>query len=75
MTDLKKGYQHEEKMSGITLVQTYGVWKIFHEMKISRNKRNILFLRQGIEEVFIDDLNKALEMDLNKTDTTKISSL
>ena len=44
-------------------------------MKISRNKRNILFLRQGIEEVFIDDLNKALEMDLNKTDTTKISSL
>ena len=29
-------------------------------MKNSRNKTNILFSRQGIEEVFIDDLTKAL---------------
>ena len=59
MTEWKRGCQYEEKMSCITFVQTYGVLTIVHKMKNSRNKRNILFLRQGIEEVFIDDLSKA----------------
>ena len=60
MTEQKRGYQHEGKKSCITLVQTYGVLTIFHEINNSRNKTNILFLRQGFDEDFIDDLTKAL---------------
>ena len=49
----------KKKCHALLSSKTYGVLTIVHKMKNSRNKRNILFLRQGIEEVFIDDLSKA----------------
>ena len=55
MAEWKRVYLYEER-SCITFVQT-DVLTIFYKMKNSRNKTNILFSRQRIEE---DDLTKAL---------------
>ena len=59
MTEWKRGYQKEEKKAMHYFRPNIRRLTIFHKMKNSRNKTNILFLRQGIEEDFIDDLTKA----------------